>query len=131
MLDTSICTSVIRHRPPSILQRLLRTKPGDVCISAVTLSELEYGVWKSAAPERNRLALAGFLAPVVVLPFDEMAAAAYGRVRASLESQGTPIGSLDTLIAAHALSLKLTVVTSNEREFRRVEGLRVANWAEG
>ena len=130
MLDTSACVAVIRQKSPAILRRLLRIEPDEICISAITLSELEYGVARSAAPERNRLTLAEFMAPLTVLPYDGIAAAFYGDVRASLESKGTPIGSLDTLIAAHALSRDLTVVTTNEREFRRVEGLRVAKWSE-
>ena len=100
-------------------------------MSSVTLSELEYGAAKSADPGRNRLALARFMTPLKVVPYDDAAAPMYGRVRVELERAGTPIGPLDTMIAAHALSLGLTVVTSNEREFRRVSGLKVENWGRG
>jgi len=107
-----------------------RLRPDNLCVSSVTLSELEYGAAKSADPQRNRLALAEFMTPLSVLPYDDAAAPVYGRVRAELERAGTPIGPLDTMIAAHALSLGLILVTDNEREFRRVSGLKVQNWAE-
>lgn len=129
MLDTDTCIDFIRRRNEQVLARLKRRRPEDVCISAVTLSELEYGAAKSAGPARNRLALMEFMAPIEVMPYDGAVAASYGRVRAELESMGTPIGPLDTMIAAHALSLELTVVTGNEREFCRVRGLKVQNWA--
>lgn len=129
LLDTSTCISIIRERPARVIRRLTAQDISDVGISTITLSELEYGVEKSSRPERNRLALAQFLAPLEVLPYDDRAASAYGPIRAELERQGTPIGPLDTLIAAHALALGLTLVTSNTREFRRVPGLAVADWA--
>jgi tRNA(fMet)-specific endonuclease VapC len=129
MLDTDICIYVIREKPRGMLRHLRRTNVMDVCISSITLSGLEYGANKSSQPERNKVALAAFLAPVQVAAYDDMAAQAYGRLRAILEKQGTPIGSFDTLIAAHALSLDCTLVTNNEKEFRRVPRLRVQNWA--
>ncbi len=129
MLDTNICIDLIRDRSAKILRRLKRLRPDDVCISSVTLSELEYGVAKSSAPERNKLALAEFMTPITVAPYDDGVAPLYGRIRTELEAQGKPIGPLDTMIAAHALALGLTLVTSNEREFRRVPGLHVENWA--
>lgn len=98
-------------------------------MSSVTVAELHYGVAKSAHVERNRSALEQFLAPLVIVDFDVAAAAVYGTIRALLERRGTPIGSLDTLIAAHALSLDTTLVTNNEREFGRVPRLKLANWA--
>jgi tRNA(fMet)-specific endonuclease VapC len=128
MLDTNVCIDLIRRRSPPILKQLLRLKPGDVCVSAITLSELEFGVAKSADPERNRLALAGFMTPIAVHSYDDAAAAVYGRIRDHLEAKGLGIGALDTLIAAHALAANLTLATGNEREFRRVPGLRVVNW---
>ncbi|MBI3985754.1 MAG: type II toxin-antitoxin system VapC family toxin [Lentisphaerae bacterium] len=129
MLDTDICVEIIRKRSGPILAKLQRCDLDDICISAITLSELEYGASKSAAPERNRLALAEFMIPVQVVAYDDMAASCYGEIRARLEQAGIPIGPLDTLIAAHALALKLTLVTRNGREFSRVPGLRVVNWA--
>ena len=128
MLDTDTCIDVIRKRGGAVLQRLLACSPDEVCLSSVTLGELEYGVAKSAAPERNRMALLRFVTPLDVLPYGGGAAAAYGHIRGELERAGTPIGPVDTMIAAHALSLGLTVVTDNEREFRRVPGLSVENW---
>ena len=128
MLDTNTCVDLIRDRNDRILRRMLRLKPDDLCVSSVTLSELEYGAAKSADPGRNRLALATFMTPLSVMPYDDAVAPVYGKLRAELERAGTPIGPLDTLIAAHALSLGLTVVTDNEREFRRVSGLKVENW---
>jgi tRNA(fMet)-specific endonuclease VapC len=129
MLDTNICIYVIREKPAGILRRFRQTNVKDVCISSITLSEIEYGVNRSSQPGRNKLALAAFLAPIQVSPFDDMAAQAYGQIRAILEKQGTPIGFLDTLIAAHALSLDCTLVTNNEKEFRRVPRLHIRNWA--
>jgi tRNA(fMet)-specific endonuclease VapC len=129
MLDTDMCIYVIKQKPGSAIRRLRRTHVLDVCISAITLSELEHGVAKSSRPDRNRMALAEFLAPLQVVPYDDMAAQKYGTLRACLEQRGTPIGSLDMLIAAHALALDCTLVTNNEAEFARVPQLRVQNWA--
>ena len=128
MLDTNTCVDLIRKRDDRVLRRMLRLKPDGLCVSSVTLSELEYGAAKSADPGRNRLALAEFMTPLSVLPYDDAVAPVYGQVRANLERAGTPIGPLDTMIAAHALSLGLMVVTDNEREFRRVSGLKIQNW---
>ena len=129
MLDTNACVELIRNQDARILRRMKRRKPDELSVSSVTLSELEYGAAKSANPEKNRLALAEFMTPLNILPYDDTVAPVYGRVRAALEKEGTPIGPLDTMIAAQALSLGLTVVTDNEREFRRVSGLKVQNWA--
>jgi len=129
MLDTNICVYVIRRKPEHVIQRLQRLQVSDVGISSITLSELEYGVAKSLKPQQNKLALTEFLAPIEILPYDDMAARHYGELRAYLERQGTPIGSLDTLIAAHAVSLKCVLVTNNIAEFRRVPGLKIENWS--
>lgn len=128
LLDTSICIELIRGRSPGVLARLRRRKIGTVGISAVTLAELRYGVARSRDPARNTIALAHFCAPLEIRPFDHEAASSYGVIRAALERAGAPIGPLDTLIAAHAVALGVAVVTDNEREFRRVPGLRVENW---
>jgi tRNA(fMet)-specific endonuclease VapC len=112
-----------------VLEHFQRRTIGDIGISTVTLAELHYGAAKSQFPGRNQQALEAFILPLEVVPFDAAAAAAYGPVRAALERQGTPIGAMDTLIAAHALSLRLTLVTNNTREFARVQGLSVENWA--
>jgi tRNA(fMet)-specific endonuclease VapC len=99
-----------------------------VCISSITLSELEYGVEKSTAVSRNRTNLLAFSTLVDIPAFDERAAECYGKIRTALERKGTPIGSLDTLIASHAQSLGLTLVTNNTKEFNRVEELELENW---
>jgi tRNA(fMet)-specific endonuclease VapC len=128
LLDTNICIELIRRRSPQVVARLRRRKIGTIGISAITLAELLYGVAKSSDPARNMVALAHFCAPLEICPFDHEAASSYGEVRTGLERAGTPIGPLDTLIAAHAMALNVSVVTNNEREFRRVRGLRVENW---
>lgn len=131
LLDTDICVELIRGRAPAVLARLRRRKIGSIGISAITLGELRYGVARSSDPARNLIALAHFCAPLEICPFDHEAASAYGAVRAQLAREGAPIGPLDTLIAAHAAALKVALVTNNEREFRRVPGLRVENWLTG
>lgn len=128
MLDTNICIYVIKHKPESVFRKLKKIKPEDVCISSITYAELAYGVEKSAQPERNRLALSMMLSSIEIVAFDDAAADEYGDIRAGLERKGTPIGSLDMLIAAHARSLGCTLVTNNTKEFCRVEGLEVVNW---
>lgn len=128
MLDTNICIYVIKHKPESVFRKLKKIKPEDVCISSITYAELAYGVEKSAQPERNRLALSMMLSSIEIVAFDDAAADEYGEIRAGLERKGTPIGSLDILIAAHARSLGCTLVTNNTKEFCRVEGLEVVNW---
>jgi tRNA(fMet)-specific endonuclease VapC len=129
MLDTNICIYVIKKKPEKVIKRFRRSSVSDVGISSITLSELEYGVGKSLKPEQNRVALIEFLVPIEILPYDDLAAHEYGKLRAGLGKQGTPIGSLDTLMAAHALSLKCVLVTNNEAEFGSVPGLKVQNWA--
>jgi tRNA(fMet)-specific endonuclease VapC len=128
LLDTNICIYVIKRRPPQVLVRFQRCALGDIGLSTVTLAELQYGVAKSAFPERNQQALDAFTLPLEVVPFDAAAALAYGPIRATLERQGTPIGAMDLLIAAHARSLGVTLVTNNPREFGRVEGLQMETW---
>jgi len=129
MLDTNICIYIIKKKPDQVIERLRHTRVPDVGVSSITLSELEYGAAKSARPEQNKLAIVEFLAPLEILPYDDMAAQEYGKVRVYLEKQGTPIGSMDMLIAAHALSLNCILVTNNESEFRRIPALKIENWA--
>lgn len=129
LLDTNICIYLIKGKPQPLLNRLREVDINTIAVSSITVAELQYGVAKSARPEQNALALAAFLAPLGVEPFDDAAAAVYGSIRAGLERAGKPIGSLDMLIAAHALALGRTVVTNNVREFDRVAGLKVENWA--
>jgi tRNA(fMet)-specific endonuclease VapC len=127
LLDTNICVELLRAGSKT-LARLRRHEIDELAISSITLAELQYGAAKSARPAHHQLLLAQFCAPIAILAFDHVAAETYGLVRAALERAGTPIGPLETLIASHALALQLTLVTSNEREFRRVEGLKVQNW---
>jgi tRNA(fMet)-specific endonuclease VapC len=101
----------------------------EIGISSITLSELEYSVMKSAKPEQNKLALAQFIAPIEIPAYDDVAAQHYGNIRAYLERLGTPIVSLDMLIAAHALSIDSELITNNESEFKRISYLKIENWA--
>ena len=122
MLDTNICIYLIKQHTPSVLERFISHPVGDIGISSITVAELEYGVSKSRHATKNRVALTQFLSPLEVASFDRDAAAAYGRLRATLEQKGTPIGSMDLLIAGHALSLAVRLVTNNARKLRRVPG---------
>ena len=128
MLDTNICIYLIKHKPADLLERFRQTDISEISISSITLSEFFYGVSKSSKPEQNFIALTQFAAPLEILPFGGEAAQYYGDLRAHLEKKGTPIGSLDMLIAAHALSLSITLVTNNEKEFNRVPNLKIENW---
>lgn len=130
MLDTNICIYTIKRKPEKVLLRFQEELSGGMCISAITLAELEYGIRHSANPAKNEQALIRFLAPLSVLPFDPAASAEYGEIRAYLQRQGTPIGPLDMLIAGHARAEGAVLVTNNVREFERVPGLAVENWAE-
>ena len=127
LLDTNICIHVINARPPAVLERFRKYRMGEIGLCSVVAAELAYGVAKSGSA-RNREALEMFLAPLIILPFDVAALWAYGDLRAELERKGTPIGALDTMIAAHALSHKSILVTNNSREFARVPGLALENW---
>ena len=128
LLDTNICIYIIKKRPPRVLHKLTEMDISDVGISSITLSELEYGVEKSRFPQRNRIALLEFLSPIEIYNYDDLAAKEYGIIRAKLEKKGTIIGSLDMLIAAHAISMGSILITNNENEFKKVHGLKVENW---
>lgn len=128
MLDTNICIAIIKRKPAKALEQFKAHQVGDIGISSVTLAELRYGVAKSQHRAKNQVALEEFLLPLEIAPFDDAATLAYGELRADLEKQGKPIGPLDMMIAAHALSLGVTLVTNNLREFFRVDGLSVVNW---
>jgi tRNA(fMet)-specific endonuclease VapC len=129
MLDTNICIYLIAERPRSVLDRFAAHSVGDIGVSVITLAELEYGVSKSSRPARNRAALDQFVSPLEVAAFDRHATEAYGRPRTSLEKKGRPIGSMDLLIAAHAISLNVRLITHNVKEFGKVPGLRIEDWA--
>jgi tRNA(fMet)-specific endonuclease VapC len=128
MLDTHTCIFIIRRKPEHVFDRLKTLRVGDVGISSIVLSELQFGVAKSGSPERNQKALTEFLGPLELVDFPCQAATCYGNVRAELERTGQPIGAYDLLIAAHALYSKSTLVTNNTKEFGRVPGLEIEDW---
>ena len=128
LLDTNTCIYIINRKPPSAVNRIRSKRAEEIAISTITIAELENGVYGSQRADQNRIALLEFLVPFIILDFDQSAAAIYGRMRASLESRGTPIGPIDLLLAAQAMSQQLVLVTNNEKEFRRVGGLQIENW---
>ncbi|MDJ0764168.1 MAG: type II toxin-antitoxin system VapC family toxin [Myxococcota bacterium] len=128
LLDTNICIYIIKRSPKKVQDRFQTLKLGQVGISSITHCELEFGVAKSARPEQNREALSRFLAPLEVLDFPAAASQIYGDIRHHLQTSGRPIGSLDFLIAAHAVYLGATLVTNNQAEFARVPHLVIENW---
>jgi len=129
ILDTDICIYIIKKKPEQVLKKLAKFESTDIASSAVTLSELIYGAEKSQHKEKNLEALTGFLVPIDILAWDENAAKSTGEIRAVLEKSGKVIGPYDLQIAGQALSLNLTLVTNNEKEFSRVKGLKIENWA--
>jgi len=130
LLDTNICIYIAKQKPPGVVAHLLPLKPGDVGMSIITHLELVYGAWKSQHREANLARVQELERLIPVLPLDASAGRHFGQIRAELESKGSPIGAYDLLIAAHALTLGLTLVTNNPREFRRVPQLIVENWVE-
>jgi len=128
MLDTNIIAYAKNNRPGTGLKRLTQHNPEDYCISSITLAELEFGVYNSARPEQNQLALLTFLARIEVVPFETDAAREYGIIRADLTRKDNLIGANDLLIATRAKALGLTLVTNNTRQFKRVDGLKLENW---
>ena len=130
MWDTNICIYTIKHKSELLLNKFIKHNPDDICISSITYSELMYGVYKSQANEKNELAVSLFLSPITILIFDAAAARECGKIRTDLEKKGTPIGPMDMLIAGHAKSENLILVTNNKREFERVEELIIEDWTE-
>lgn len=128
LLDTNTCIYIINKKPPSAINHIRSKQPDEVSVSTITIAELEYGVYRSKHADQNRIASLEFLVPFAILDFDHRAAAVYGSIRATLERKGTPIGPMDLLLAAQAMSQQLILVTNNEREFRRVAGLNIENW---
>jgi len=128
LIDTNICIYIMNKRPPEVIQKFKTMEVGQIAISSITVSELQYGVSKSKYREQNLKRLDEFLTPFQILPHDEHASKFYGEIRSHLENQGTIIGPLDLLIAAHALSQNLILVTNNEKEFNRIPSLKVENW---
>jgi tRNA(fMet)-specific endonuclease VapC len=128
LLDTNTCIYIMRQTSSKILERFRREAPTDLAISSITVAELKFGMEKSSRVKENLASLDKFLQPFTLTDFDVHAAGFYGKLRFELERKGTPMGPLDTLIAAQALSLGVTLVTNNLKEFRRVPKLRVENW---
>ncbi|MEM9775201.1 MAG: type II toxin-antitoxin system VapC family toxin [Chloroflexota bacterium] len=129
ILDTNICIYIIRQRPMAVLEKFEEIPADELAISVVTYAELQYGVDKSSSKQFNQNILDQFVNRLNILSWDRPAAREYGLIRSSLEAQGTPIGPLDLLIAAHAISQVATLVTNNLREFERVSDLKLENWA--
>jgi tRNA(fMet)-specific endonuclease VapC len=129
MLDTNACIAIINQNPPQVRQRLLRIAPTDVAISEIVRYELAYGVCNSQQPERNQVNLTHFLRYVQVLEWGEVQSLTAAQIRCELARKGMPIGHYDTLLAAHARSLDVTLVTRNTRELGCVDGLHIENWA--
>src|SRR5512138_3650742 len=122
MLDTNICIYIIRQKPEAVLARFRAFQVGDIGISTITLAELQYGAMKSARPKQNRESMKDFIAPLDVASFDNGASEAYGEIRVALEKSGRPIGAMDLLIAAHALSLDARLATNHERDSNECAG---------
>ncbi|HNC86925.1 MAG TPA: type II toxin-antitoxin system VapC family toxin [Agitococcus sp.] len=127
LLDTNICIYIINNKPLHVFQRFQKYQLNEIAISSISAAELAFGVEKSGSL-RNRQALEKFLAPLDILPFNEECIWQYAQLRTQLQQQGKPIGSLDMLIAAHALSINATLVTNNTQEFERIQGLSLENW---
>ena len=128
LLDTNICIYIINKRPVSVIQRLSNYEIDDIAISSITVSELEYGINKSKNPDNSRIALIEFLLPFKLIDYDFKAAKEYGIIRSDLERAGQPIGAMDYLLAAQAISLDLILVSNNLKEFSKVKKLRMENW---
>jgi tRNA(fMet)-specific endonuclease VapC len=128
MLDTNICIYIIKKRPDSLFKRLEKIKTGQISISVVTLAELLYGVERSSSRKLNQRIVDEFTSHLTVKPWDILAARQYGKIRKLLEKKGTPIGNMDLMIAAHALSTEHILVSNNLREFKRVPKLKCENW---
>jgi tRNA(fMet)-specific endonuclease VapC len=128
LIDTNICIYIMNKRPNDIIKKFKEVEPGEIGISAITVSELQYGAVKSQYRNKNEIRLQEFLTPFEILNYDQNAALTYGDIRSQLEKQGRPIGPLDLLIAAHAMSLDLTLITNNVKEFKRIKKLKVENW---
>jgi tRNA(fMet)-specific endonuclease VapC len=128
MLDTNICIYCIKKSPQKVFQHLQDQEIGDAGISAITYSELQFGVQNSSNPEQNQIALTEFVAPLEVADYEAEVGKAYGFIRSYLSKKGQPIGPLDLLIAAHAIHLEVVLVTNNVREFKKIPSLNVENW---
>jgi tRNA(fMet)-specific endonuclease VapC len=131
LLDTNVWVDYLTGRFPTVVARIQKSTPDDLCLSSVVMAELRYGAEKSRRKKSNHDLLDTLAREVRCVDFDLDGARTYGGLRTTLEKRGTPIGPYDMMIAAHALSLGLVLVTDNEREFRRVKSLRLENWRDG
>jgi len=130
LLDTNVCVDYLTGRFPQVADRIQRSAPEELCLSSIVIAELRYSADKSGKPSRNHKLLDVLTNEIPSRDFDSSSASMYGKVRATLEKKGQPIGPNDMLIAAHALSLGLVLVSDNLGEFKRVTGLKVQNWRE-
>lgn len=128
LLDTDTCIYIINHKPTNVKNKFECYKIGDIAISCISLSELVFGIEKSRYKEQNTKALQNFIAPLEVLDFGYEQSLIYGKLRANLEKSKNLIGSMDMLIASHALSLDMILVTNNEKDFKKVPNLKIQNW---
>jgi len=128
MLDTNICISIIKDRPPEVMKSLRRVPVGEIGVSGIVVAELWYGVFKSTKKKENSAAIEDFLRYVAVMDWPSSAAVEYGKIRFHLQKKGLMIGAMDLLIAAHAVTLDSVLVTDNVSEFKRVPRLKVENW---
>lgn len=128
LLDTNICIYIIKKKPPEVIRRFKVHKPGDLYVSVITISELQYGIEKSSRPGENAIALKEFLQPLEILEYTTQDSEAYGRIRFDLELKGRPVGAMDLLIASQAVSKSMILVTNNEKEFKKIKNLKVENW---
>ena len=129
LLDTNICIYAINGKHPALTEKLLSISPDDICISSITVGELEYGAAKSKWSDKTRQTIYAFLSNFTIVSFDENDALLFGRLRAKLADEGTPIGAYDVMIAAQGVSRSMTVVTHNTKEFSRVPGIVLEDWA--
>ena len=130
LFDTNICIYLINKKFEYLIDRIEKCGIENIGISSITIAELEYGIAKSSSPyeEENRVALLEFLIPFKFIDFNQNDAYEYGRIRQDLQSKGTIIGNMDILIGSQAVSRELILVTKNEKEFKRIEGLEIENW---
>ena len=129
MLDTDMCSYIIKEHPESVRQRFQTLAMEQLCVSVVTYAELIYGVERSSSKRVNRPIIEDFVRHLDVMDWDTEAADQYGVIRAELEAAGTPIGAMDMMIAAHAKSIKAVLVTNNQKHFTKVKGMKVDNWS--
>ena len=129
MLDTDMCSYIIKEHPESVRQRFQTLAMEQLCVSVVTYAELIYGVERSSSRRINRPIIEDFVRHLDVMNWDTEAADQYGVIRAELEAAGTPIGAMDMMIAAHAKSIKAVLVTNNQKHFTKIKGLKIDNWA--